>query len=509
MEQLKETIESLRTERDNLLEEQQPLQEKLQSFEAEKAAWQQSRMKLIDQAKERNRLNLKENKERTAERDTAIQEKEVLQEQLTALQQELETAVQDKVAAEQQLTSLNQELEMVKTERDRALANASAIPQPPITQAATSQSDPTLDQQLTELRQELDQVKQEKDTLEAQLKSLAEQLEKSNSERDNAIAEAREAKSKKNAQTSDSTMENETEDGQIDESPNAGLADEERNVLEQRIAAAEAKVKEAEEKAAHIEEGMEAKLKERSERMKTALNKKLTESREAQKAEAAAEAAAEFNLRLEQEKQIWLAENKAAQPPDTPLGKVASEESKPVNGSTPATPAAPATPNPKVQLANLTSNMSESEIREWIGKNPTAQAIMKHNITKLAGNQTQKLKDEYAKETQRLVDENAKALADAAQKAEAAKINAVTMEGKKSALKINMSDNKAKTATGKLEVVEKAAQETPERPVGEVWEEVKVWKPVLPPTALAAPTTPIPATGTSFPDYMIFLKLIE
>jgi len=60
----------------------------------------------------------------------------------------------------------------------------------------------------------------------------------------------------------------------------------------------------------------------------------------------------------------------------------------------------------------------------------------------------------------------------------------VMMETKKSALKLNMSDNKARLATGKLEIVEKAAQETPQKPVVEVWEEVKTYK--LPPAATAS-----------------------
>ena len=502
MEQLKETIESLRAERDSLAEEQQPLQDKIQTLEGEKAAWQQSRTKLIEQAKERNRINLKENKDRTAERDAAIQEKETLQQQLTGLQQQLETAVQEKEAAEQQLTSLSQELEMVKSERDRALANIPETPQPAITQAITPQADPALDQQLADLRKELEQVKQEKQTLETQLNTLREQLEKSNSERDSAIAEAAEAKSKQTAATSDAAMQNGAEEGQIDETPVAtGLSDEERKKLEDRISAAEAKMKEAEEKAAKMEEDMDNTVRVRSDRMKSALNKKLVESREAQKTELEAE----YNLKLEQEKQIWLAENKAAQPPSTPM-KAAAEAPKPANEAPPATPATPATPNQKPEgLEQILSNLPEAEVRDFISKNPTAQSIIKHNIKNLVTKEAQKSKDEHLKETQKLIDEHAKALVEASHKAEAAKTNAVFMESRKSALKINMSENKARTATGKLEVVEQAVQETPQKPVVEVWEDVKAWK--LPP-APAAPAVSAPAAtpGTYSLTYTDFFQ---
>ncbi|CZT40788.1 related to nucleoprotein TPR [Rhynchosporium secalis] len=484
MEQLKETIESLRAERDSLTEEQQPLKEKIQGLEGEKAAWQQSRTKLIEQAKERNRINLKDNKDRTAERDAAIQEKEELQQQLTGLQQQLETAVQEKETAQQQLTSLNQELEMTKSERDHALANASTTPQPPAPKPDAPQSDPALDQQLEDLRKELEQVKQQKQALETQLKDLREQLQKSNTEREVAVAEAVEAKSKQNVQVSDDAMQNGAEEGQIDETPNTGLSNEERKALEERIAAAEVKMTEAINKAAKMEEDMDSTVRVRSDRMKSALNKKLVESRDAQKAELEAE----FNLKLEQEKQIWLAENKAPQPPSTPL-KAIAEQLKPANAVTPAMPATPATPSQKPAEQTL-ANLPEAEVREFISKNPTAQSIIKHNIKNIVTKEVQKSKEEHAKESQKLIDDNAKALAEAVQKAEAAKTNAVFMESRKSALKINMAENKTRTATGKLEVVEQAVKETPQKPVVEVWEDVKAWKPPTPTPASSAPPAP-------------------
>ncbi|KAL2075789.1 hypothetical protein VTL71DRAFT_732 [Oculimacula yallundae] len=483
MEQLKETIESLRAERDSLTEEQQPLQEKIQGLEGEKAAWQQSRTKLIEQAKERNRINLKENKDRTAERDAAIQEKETLQQELIGLQQQLEIAVQEKEATEQQLASLSQELETTKSERDRALANVSATPQPSITHPDAPQSNPALDQQLIDLRKELEQVRQEKQALELQLKDLREQLQKSNTEREKAVAEAVEARSKQDIHPSNDAMQNGAEEGQIDETPNPGLSNEEKKALEDRIAAAEVKMNEAVQKAAKMEEDMDNTVRVRSDRMKTALNKKLVESRDAQKAELEAE----FNLKLEQEKQIWLAENKVAVAPNTPL-KAATEQSKPVNEVPPATPATPATPSQK-PAEQILANLPELEVREFISKNPTAQSIIKHNIKNIVTKEAQKFKDEHAKETQKLADDNAKALAEAIQKADAAKTNAVFMESRKSALKINMSENKARTATAKLEVVEQAVQETPQKPVVEVWEDVKAWKPPTP-APVAVPAAP-------------------
>jgi len=44
-------------------------------------------------------------------------------------------------------------------------------------------------------------------------------------------------------------------------------------------------------------------------------------------------------------------------------------------------------------------------------------------------------------------------------------------------------DNRSKLAAAKLSVVEQAAKETPERPVGEVWEVAKIAKLPPPPTS--------------------------
>jgi nucleoprotein TPR len=481
MEQLKESLESLRAERDSLLEEQRPLQEKLQSLESEKGTWQQSRAKLIEQAKEKSRVQSKEIKDKTTERDSALQEKETLQEQLSGLQQQLQIAVRDKEAAEQQLAVLNQELENVKSERDRALASVSQAPDQAPATPASQRANSVDTQQLADLRKQLDQVTHEKQSLATQLKELREQLEISNSERDTAIAEAAAAQSRQTTLSSDTTMQNGNEEGQIDEAPSRGLSDNERRALQERIAAAEAKFKEQEEKARRIEEHVESTLKTRSEKMKDQLNKRLVQAKETQKAELEAE----YKLKLDQEKQIWLAESKSAAPP---LNVVTNQPKPTENIPAPPSTPTPGTPSQKPpQGSPSLSTLSDKDVREILQNNATAREIFRGNLTKRVTVETQKLKDENQKlkdEAQTLKDEHAKVLAEVQQKAEAQKVQSVMMETKKSALKLNMSDNKARLATGKLEIVEKAAQETPQKPVVEVWEEVKTYK--LPPAATAS-----------------------
>jgi nucleoprotein TPR len=487
MEQLKETIEALRTERDSLLEGQQPLQEQIQALEAEKATWGATKDRLIAQAKERSRVQGIANKDRTAERDAVIQEKEALQQQLSGLKQELETAVNEKTAAEQRVTSLGQELETIKSERDRAVANASqsSPSQAPVVAATEQVNNGAVEQQMAQLRKQLDDVTQEKVSLESQLKDLREQLEKANSERDAAIADAAEAQSKPTTNDPDQSMANGSEEGQIDEAPKNSLSEEERRNLEARIATAEAKAKEQEEKAAQIEESMENTLKIRSDKMKTALNKKLAESRETQVKELEVQYQSKLEqekLKLEQEKQIWLAENKASGP--VPLLAVSTVESKATEDATAAVPATPSTPSQKGPPPSLVgSNLTDAQVRELLSSNPTVKSILASNVKKKLDAETLKVKESFEKQ-----------LADIKEKADKDQKQAIVLTEKKSSLRLNMADNRIKTATGKLEIVETAAKDTPQKAVSEVWEIAKAFKPAAVVPAVV-PAVSTPATG--------------
>ncbi|KAJ9608082.1 Protein mlp1 [Cladophialophora chaetospira] len=71
--------------------------------------------------------------------------------------------------------------------------------------------------------------------------------------------------------------------------------------------------------------------------------------------------------------------------------------------------------------------------------------------------------------------------------------NAEQLVEKRSAVKLNMTSNRLTMATVKLEVIQKAAEETPEKPVGEVWEVAKTAKPAAAPK----PAVPAPASALS------------
>jgi len=495
MEELKGTIESLRAERDALLEEKQPLEEQIKTLEGEKATWQGSRQKLIDQAKERSRLQSKQIQDRTSERDTAIIEKEALQQQLAPLQEQLEAAIGEKTSAEQQVITLGQEAEALKSERDQALRSASEAA---ITQVSTDAIVPptneVLDQQIADLRQQLDAVTKEKQAFEAQLVDIRNQLEISNSERDSAIAAAANIQAPPSAQVSTAEVENTQEEGQIDETHHEALSSDERKALEDRVSLAESKAKEAEEKAAKIEEQIETTLKARSEKMKAQVNKRLAELRDTQKAALEDEYKLKLEKELEKEKHIILAEVKSQNPPSDSSVLLDIPQKTSEDTAT----AEPSTPSQKTAPAIDWTAVTDAQCREFLSNNATAKSILMSNLKKKLEAETQKLRQEHeralseklaeAKQEQEKIATDK--LAEAQQKAESSQAAAVSMVEKKFALKTNMAENRSKAAVAKFQVVETAAKETPQKPVIEVYEVAKLAK--------APPPPPQQTTGMSY-----------
>lgn len=112
------------------------------------------------------------------------------------------------------------------------------------------------------------------------------------------------------------------------------------------------------------------------------------------------------------------------------------------------------------------SDLSEAEIRSLISTNDLVKTIIKKNITSNLAKEREKIQEEQQKLTNEKLTE-----------AEKAKEQAVVMEGKKYNVKISMTENRARAAQAKLDYVQKAATETPQKPVVEVWEVAKDIKP--------------------------------
>lgn len=474
MEQLKTTITELQAERDALKQGEEPLKAKVTeleaTLEAERNNWQTTRARLGEQFKERSR-------KLSAEKNEAVQRANQLQEQLDKANTDLAGAqasegdAAERASLEQQIQELNQQVEQLQ---QNAVAEAPAAVAVAEEAGASDAIVQQLEQQLNDARAELESVNAQKANAEQQLESLRGELQTAVAARDEATARLASGEQATGEEVAGAVAEMTDAPAAVPAVAASGLTDEERKALEERIATAEANAAEAEQKASaaeakanEVEAGIQQTVKERCDRMKDTLNNKLKERRTKMEEEYKKKED-DLKLKLEQEKAIWQAEN-----PHAAAGEKQDVPATPVKAEAPA--GAPPTP----AAANL-QQMDDAEMRQFLSTNTTAKSIISSNIKKRLDAENTKLKGEYEA------------------KITAAREQAQMMEAKKSSLRINMNENKLRAANTKLGVVETAATETPERPVGEVWEAAKA-APVPPaPTpaapAAAAPATPKPAT---------------
>jgi nucleoprotein TPR len=168
----------------------------------------------------------------------------------------------------------------------------------------------------------------------------------------------------------------------------------------------------------------------------------------------------EYDARLQQEKQIWIAESISQPEPRVKQDTVLSPG--------------------KRDLSNLT----DDEARGLVSQNPTLKKILESNI-----------RTQIAKRTE----VHNREVAEIRQKAEATKSDAVVMEGKRNALKVSMADNKARNLAAQWDVVTRAASETPDKAVKEVWEVAKATKPAVIP-AKTIPSTSMTTSNLTAPN---------
>ena len=142
---------------------------------------------------------------------------------------------------------------------------------------------------------------------------------------------------------------------------------------------------------------------------------------------------------------------------------------------------------PEVPTGNAANlyDLSDDQVKEFLSKNDLARKILNNNIQK-------RVTEHLAKAKAKSDEEQATAQA----KANNDKTQAIEMEAKKWTLKISMTENRFKAAQVKVDVVQKASAETPEKPVGEVWAVAKDAKPekATPAAASPAPANPFAAT---------------
>ncbi|KAK5625979.1 hypothetical protein RRF57_001695 [Xylaria bambusicola] len=481
VEELKQKVASLESERNALQEAEVPLRERITELEnsiaTKEAEWAITREKLINSAKERSRQLTTAKNQVVAEKEQVQQKFEEAASELASTKEELETFKKAKSELEEHVSELKRQVESLRADSQKAATPATPAPssEPLESQAALSE----LQGQLSAARSEIELITSQKVRIEQELQSTRDQLSSVIAEKEQGVTEAHTQTNGDLAIQNDvSTRQNGLIENTVAAQP---LSDDERKKLEEQIAAAEARAAEWEAKARELEQNQDTIVKHRSDKMKEALNKRLSEFKASMESERAQlqqdkeRLDADFKLRMEQERKIWETEQASLQnevkPPSTP------QQPKPE--------APVSTPNTSAPDIN---NLGDQEIRELVSKNATIRSIVQNNIKNKLAVEAKKMKEEYEVSTK----------AEWEQKILQAKDSAHQLATSKMNLKLNMTENRARMANAKIEVVETAAKDTPQRPVGEVWEIAKNTKPPpMPPKQAPPSATPAGSNATT------------
>ncbi|KAJ9400120.1 hypothetical protein DTO282F9_2890 [Paecilomyces variotii] len=305
-------------------------------------------------------------------------------------------------------------------------------------------------------QQELNAVLQEKEVIQEELKTTREELDELKKKLAEQPASVSAPVSAENGTTINSTPASQfpTQTVQV----TSGADEEKVKALEEKIQRLEAALAEKDAQA-------EAKIKERVDRMKETFNQKLNEFRN--------------NHRQEIEK-LKASQQQQGQPQEqgTPAQKAAEA---------PATPATPVK-----EADDSLPQLTDIQARNLVAKNETIRNIVRANIRTGIAKERERQEAQQAApaqsqealaELEKKFNEEKEALKKAHEQGVEEKIkSAVELSDKKTAVKMSMLDTRYRTAQAKIDVVQKAAVETPQKPVVEVWEVAK--------NAKAAPTAP-------------------
>ncbi|EPS33200.1 hypothetical protein PDE_08162 [Penicillium oxalicum 114-2] len=378
----------------------------------------------------------------------------------------------------QEMEALNEKLATLEKERDEAITSRDALKaemEEKLQAAAQAAETRT-----TELRTKLtDQFKarsrdlsnkilghkQEKETLQAELAATKAELE---------VVKAKVSALEANAVPAGEPAQSAPEEGvPVNSTPASQFptatatvvsAGDEQKIkeLETKIQSLEAALAEKDALIATKDAELESKIKERADKLKESFNSKLVEIK--------------ANHRQEIEK---LSSMEAAVP------------------TTPSVDATQAPATPAKSLSDLVE-LTDQQVRELLQKNETLRTIVMNNIRTKVAQAESRLKEEAEKAT-KLHEEAVAALKKAQEEETAEKVKAaVQLSDKKTAARISMLETRMKTSLAKVEVVSKAAEQTPQKPVVEVWEVAKTARPLAPaPKPPASAPAPAPAAATT------------
>ncbi|KAL8949482.1 MAG: hypothetical protein Q9222_004405 [Ikaeria aurantiellina] len=531
LEALKNQLQTLQSERDELLSSKQSMQEQVDSIDGQiarvheqnKERVEELKSRLTEQFKGRSKHLSGTIKEREAALHAATQEKQDLEQRLASLQQEFEKSITDKEQAVQAASNASaapvdtnaqtgsedgqvDEEEPSKSDQanaaqlqDKLLAAETRANEEVSRNAQLQTNVDTANARISELLQRIQVIQQKLDETNGKLEQIQNQASQNNKaitasntaeersqklqheleQSQQEVRDLRAATSRQIIPSDDSTAEG--------GKPLADVLSELRAEIQAELEGRHnERVREAEEK-----------FQKRSQDMRSQLSKKLTEGkdqlrREKEEALQALRSTHETELEgLKQRHREELDELKRQEESkfsDFRKTLAPEQESK---------ESLDEPPNKEAQLPD--TSWTDAEVRNFLASNKTVKQIMGRNLVKKVGEAetalANRLKEEHAKDV-------AAKLEEAQTKANAAKEQAVVMEGKKVAVKVNITENKFKLAQFRLDIIAKAASDTPAKPVVEVWDVAKGSRPVNPTAsqAVSSPGIQNPMRSNSVPQ---------
>ncbi|KAL9078363.1 MAG: hypothetical protein Q9157_002720 [Trypethelium eluteriae] len=520
LEALNTKVTDLQREKDQITAEKQALQEQIDSIpdriaKAEEESgkkWQETRQKLTEQFKGRSRDLSAKIKQAEHDAEAARQEKDMVMQELAAVKDELQTQKAAVVAAEtsgkgveagadsmemqstqplepleegqlqdHQEDSQNQEGLVIELQQARAdlfeKSEQLASAQSEIDSQQTRITE--LEAQVVDLEHQLasnhDSQRSTEESLSADLGRAKQELEVAL--RENETLRATAASASINTTTSENSTMPTGEGGASKSLPE--LVQEQVDAITVRLEAEkESKIKQEEQKfkdrADNLKKQLNTKLKEAKESIRQEQNEEHQANLEKLRVEKDAEIE-QIKAQHEEERQRLRTESEAA----IQEAKRLADQSGPTSTGTAENSSTPAT------RSKLADGWTEQETKDFISKNVTVKNMIGRNVVaklnqekealtkKLQGEQDNVVQKKVAARAQQLQAEHESTiqnmLEETKKKIEAEKKLATDMESKRQAVKLGMQERKAALASLKLEVVEKAAGDTPERPVKEVW----------------------------------------
>ena len=446
-------------------------------------------------------------------------EVEAQKQKLEAMEKERDEAVAEKQQLQQQVDSFPDQLETAKQDLKNRLAE----------QFKTRSK--TLTTRIQDKQTELEAANAERTGLEQQIEDLKNELEGVKSSSASQQPQAHEA------------LETAGE-------PNSATSDQGERVkqLEEQVSHLQQSIAEKEQQLQSLKHEYEGRFETRESELKEALNHQAGQLRtELEAASSKALRELEGRLKTTHDKELAALRSQGLQTQSSAEAQNATPAGPSTNGETPSQP--PATAD---ELPTLT----DVQIRQLVQKSELIRGIIRNNIQKAVVREKENMKKELEaaegaaissaspgaledlekkhsaeKETltteleSKFATEKEKALKEREEQFSNEKLtfsaesekkiaDQVAMAEKRSAVKLNMATNQAKLALFRLDIVKKAATDTPQRPVKEVWDEASTAKP--PPTASQAATQatagqalkpPSPATTTAPPPAGTQLKV--